>query len=114
MTKNDFNFDTPRCGHTNCNNMAVDLHELMGGRSAKKGTGIRDLCIKYHIQLPLCREHHNWYEANKKASFIIGCEIIGLIASSTNYAINMNEVELLESIKEQCIKFYKFRYGIDL
>ena len=113
MTKNDFNFTTPRCAHLNCYKMAGDIHELIGGMSNKKGNSDRDKCIKYHIQLPLCRECHNLYGSNKKY-FTIGCEILEIDSFTTWRAIHEKDEITLEKIKLQCIEFYKKIYGLDL
>ena len=112
MVKSDFNFDTPKCAM--CSQLASEIHELIGGRSHKKGNSDRDTCIKYHIQLPLCREHHNEFEATKKSSFIIGCEILGINNYDTYMAIHEHDEVALIKISEQCKIYYKDNYGVNL
>ena len=112
MKKIDFNFTTPKCAY--CGKLAADIHELIGGKSNKKGNSNRDTCIKYHIQLPLCREHHSYFESKKKISFIMGCEILGIEGYSTYRAITERNAIDLQLIAEKCKKWYKKHYGIDI
>jgi len=58
MKRSDFK-NGIRC--IECRRPAADLHEIWGGR------GIRQVCIKYNLQVPLCRECHN--EAEKEKPF---------------------------------------------
>lgn len=114
MKKKDFFPDTPKCAYTMCHEMAGDVHELAGGMCSKKGKGDRDLCIKNHIQLPLCRNHHLYMEKSKKYLFDKGCEIMGLDSDFTRLAINTVDVDMLREVQKQAIKFYRERYGLIL
>jgi hypothetical protein len=112
MKIEDFNFNTPVCAYQ-CTDLASEIHELLGGRTANKKVGDRATCIKNHIQLPLCRKHHSYFESKKKESFIIGCEILGIENYSTYRAVQEKDEIALAKIKEKTTLYYKNKYGVD-
>jgi len=90
MKKTDFYIE-PDCVFCGC--PAVELHEIIGGRSAKRGTSKRDICIQYDLQVPICRRCHQQVTVDKC------CDILGIDSSDLIYAVEKNLRKKLKKLR---------------
>lgn len=108
MKKTDF-LTVPDCAV--CDMQATELHEIMGGKTGKKGNSKRDICIEYDLQLPLCRKCHNEI-GNTLGGFERSCNILHISPFSTFRAIENNtEIELI-TLQKHVHRAFWSRYEI--
>lgn len=91
------------CG---CGGLAAELHEIFPGSN-------RMASVLYKLQVPVCRYHHQIYQASSKASAKELCEKCGIdfeavrLALNTRHANPVDAIPVLEAAKAHMIEKLK-------
>ena len=110
MNKKRFYDTWLKCSTPCCNQQATDLHELFGGKSAKKGSSLRDICIEHDIQILVCRDCHTTYEREKAISHIWGASILGVDPDELKRAVLTNDTDTLRRLQADINRNYWSKY----
>jgi len=106
MKKNNFT-SPPSCHH--CGAPATELHEVWSGRYR------RDVCIKYHFQVPLCRQCHDIYHSNIKESTRAVCIKWKVDQYKIRLAIEENNDIILSEYSEKILaEYWRVNYEINI
>ena len=106
MVKTDFN-TIPAC-HC-CNKPSTELHEVIPGRVN------RNICIKYHLQVLLCRACHDRHHTNIPESVEAICNSWGIDRYRLNMAVKLGQVKKLQEISDHIIiNYWRKNYDVNI